>query len=69
VDFDSAAVENIGETMKSIRETLQALIEAAKPFTSGDVIDETTGTIPLLEALQAAIDAAEAALSGDHDES
>jgi hypothetical protein len=56
--------------MKNIRETLQELIEAAKPFTSGDVVDETTGTIPLMTVLQAAIDAAETALSGDdNDES
>jgi hypothetical protein len=55
--------------MKNIREALQALIEAARPFTSGDVVDETTATIPLMAELQAAIDAAEAALDGDEDES
>jgi hypothetical protein len=41
---------------------LAALIAAAKPFTSGDVVDETSGTIPLMEALQKAIDAAEKAI-------
>ena len=38
---------------------LEALIAAAKPFTSDDVVDETSGTIPLMESLRKAIAAAE----------
>jgi hypothetical protein len=36
-----------------------ALIAAAKPFTNDDVVDETSGTIPLMEKLRKAIEAAE----------
>ena len=31
------------------------LIEAAKPFLSGDVVDELTTTIPLMEELEKSI--------------
>ena len=40
------------------KEILRELIDAAKPFTSGDVVDETSGTIPLMERLEDAIEAA-----------
>lgn len=40
-------------------QTLKDLIAAAKPFISGEVVDETSGTIPLMEALRKAIEAAE----------
>lgn len=35
---------------------IQDLVAAAKPFTNGNVVDETTGTIPLMERLQQAIE-------------
>jgi hypothetical protein len=35
------------------------LMKAAKPFTSGDIVTETMGTIPLMERLEEAIDEAE----------
>ncbi len=38
---------------------IKELIEAAKPFLSGDVVDETSGTIPLMDRLENAIDAVE----------
>ena len=38
---------------------LKALVDAAKPFLSDKVIVETTGTLPLLDALGKAIDNAE----------
>ena len=41
------------------KKIVAALIAAAKPFLSGDVVDETTETIPLMQALQDAITAAE----------
>jgi hypothetical protein len=41
------------------KQIVAALIAAAKPFTSGDVVDETSGTIPLMEELRKAIEAAE----------
>lgn len=37
------------------REVLLELIEAASPFTSGDTVDETDGTIPLMYRLEWAI--------------
>lgn len=42
---------------------LQRLIAAAKPFLSGDAVDETSGTIPLVEELRAAIEDAEKSIS------
>ncbi len=41
-------------------ELLRELIEAARPFTSGDTVTETSGTIPLMEALEDVIEKAEA---------
>jgi hypothetical protein len=52
--------------MSDVSEALQRLIAAAKPFLSGDVVDETTGTIPLMQALQDAITAAEKELEQWH---
>ncbi len=46
---------------KEFEAILIELIDAAKPFTSGDIVDETTGTIPLMERLERAIDEAEEA--------
>ena len=42
---------------------LRELIEAARPFTSGNTVDETSGTIPLMERLSEAIRNAEKALN------
>jgi hypothetical protein len=47
----------------TLQEALRQLIEAAKPFTSGDVVTETSGTIPLMEALERAIHEAEDSLN------
>ena len=41
---------------------IRGLILAAKPFLSGDVVDETSGTIPLMETLEDAIESMEAIL-------
>jgi len=41
------------------REALDRLVIAAQPFTSPDVVDETSGTIPLMEELAAALEDAE----------
>ena len=38
---------------------LLKLLEHAKPFLSSDVVDETRGTIPLMEDLKKAIEAIE----------
>ena len=42
---------------------LKALLKAAKPFLSDTVIVETTGTLPLLDALDEAIGNAEILLT------
>jgi len=44
------------EELKIIKE----LIEASKPFTGDDVVDETCGTVPLMIRLEEAIKEAEA---------
>jgi 2-methylisocitrate lyase-like PEP mutase family enzyme len=46
----------------SLLAALLSLIEAARPFTSPEVVDETTGTVPLMDALDEAIRRAEAAV-------
>lgn len=42
-----------------IKKTLLELIDAARPFTSSDIVDETTGTIPLMKRLGNCIERAE----------
>lgn len=42
-----------------IKKTLVELIDAARPFTSSDIVDETTGTIPLMDRLDNCIKRAE----------
>lgn len=37
------------------RQTVVELAEAALPFISGDTVDETGGTIPLMERLENAL--------------
>lgn len=54
--------------MNDKRKCIEDLIAAAKPFTSGDVVDETSGTIPLMEALRKAIEQMQKRLDGDDDE-
>jgi hypothetical protein len=48
--------ENMNEAE---RKAVLELIEAAKPFLDGNIVDETCGTIPLMNRLEAAIDAIE----------
>ena len=43
-----------------VTELAKRLIKAAQPFLSGNVVDETTGTIPLMADLSDAIDELEA---------
>lgn len=38
---------------------LLELIKASEPFLSGDIVDETSGTIPLMQHLQVVIERAE----------
>ena len=47
------------ENEPNVIEVLRELIRAAKPFLDDTVVDETAGTIPLLEALEKAIEKAE----------
>ena len=47
--------EIIEKYCKDLEDSLKELIEAAQPFTSGDTVDETDGTIPLMDRLEAAI--------------
>jgi len=46
--------------LTTLREKLKELLEAAIPFTSGDTVDETSGTIPLMIRLEHAIEVAQA---------
>ena len=39
----------------SVQQIIEELINAAAPFLSDDVVDETTGTIPLMIRLEKAI--------------
>lgn len=41
---------------------LENLVNASRPFTSGDIVDETSGTIPLIDRLKSAIKRAESLL-------
>lgn len=45
-------------------EELKELIDAARPFTSGDIVDELCATVPLMERLESAIKAAEEVIQG-----
>ena len=49
-----------------LESALSDLIDASKPFTSGDVVDETCGTIPLMERLENSILASNNLLSRGH---
>lgn len=42
-------------TSKETQEILSELLAAAQPFTSGEVVDEVSGTIPLMKRLEDAI--------------
>ena len=44
---------------KEIRIVVEDLIESARPFLDGNVVDETTGTLPLMEKLEQAINKTE----------
>jgi hypothetical protein len=48
-----------------LRPALARLVNAAVPFTSGDIVDETSGTIPLMNELDEALLRARAALAED----
>jgi hypothetical protein len=54
---------------EEIRRVLLELIDAASPFTSGDVVDQTGGTIPLMDRLEDAIDEARATMADEDRES
>jgi len=43
------------QVRRSDKAILAELIEAASPFTCNDVVDETCGTIPLMDRLELAI--------------
>ena len=47
----------------TIQEAVKALVDAAKPFTNPNIVDETSGTIPLMERLKKAIEDAEKSIS------
>jgi len=49
------------------REVINELIIAARPFTDCDVVDETSGTIPLMERMKYAIADAEEFLGNDNE--
>lgn len=45
-----------------VLKALEKLATASRPFLSGDVVDETSGTIPLMRELEQAIEEAECLL-------
>ena len=45
-------------TKEQLSEALRDLVMASSPFRSGFVVDETSGTIPLMDALDRHIEAA-----------
>ena len=51
-------LEEIG-LLKDSKLILENLVNASRPFTSGDIVDETSGTIPLMKRLKSAIERAE----------
>ena len=51
-------LEEIG-LLKDSKLILENLINASRPFTSGDVVDEVSTTVPLIERLKSAIKRAE----------
>lgn len=58
--FTVQTKEEVKNKIKEIEENqpdtiIQELIDAAEPFTSGDVVDEISSTIPLMERLKKAM--------------
>lgn len=51
--------------MSDWKQIVKELIEASRPFTDGNVVDETSGTVPKMCRLDDAIEAAEKLLEGD----
>lgn len=47
------------QELKDIKDVLADMIEAARPFLSGDTVTKTSGTIPLIERLDVCIENAE----------
>lgn len=50
-----ATVKEIKQDLAVFAKAVKELRDAAEPFTSGDIVDETEGTEPLMERLEAAI--------------
>ncbi len=49
----------------SLESHLRLLIKRSKPFLDSDIVDETSGTIPLMSKLEHAIKLSEEALEDD----
>ena len=47
-----AALDDLHAEIRRLKDLLKRLAEAAEPFTSGDTVDETSGTIPLMCTLE-----------------
>lgn len=45
--------------LKNSKLILENLVDASRPFTSGDAVDETSGTVLLMKRLKSAIEKAE----------
>jgi len=59
-------INNVLLSEKALNKTeilLTELIEAAKPFTSGYIVDETSSTVPMMETLKSVISKVEKYLS------
>lgn len=50
-----ATLEELEHDLTIFVEVVKELRDVAEPFTSGDVVDETEGTEPLMEKLEIAI--------------
>jgi len=48
--------------MQEVIDIMRELINASQPFISGDIVTETSGTIPLMDKLEDTIEKAESIL-------
>lgn len=55
-DVTAIALKEAEQTVAEQAAQIERLSQAAKPFLSGDIVDETGGTIPLMKALREAIE-------------
>jgi len=69
--FTASTTEEVKRKLRALEEAnllkdsqliLENLVNASRPFTSGNIVDETSGTIPLMGRLKSAIKKAKSLL-------